>query len=276
MASTARRASLSSAGTGLTASPAAGAVMLAGGGAGVALWPGFWAALAPAGTAAPPSAGGAAGRPGTWMAAAIIRPGSAPRSMTSSSSTALITASRPSSEQATRRPLPVRTTAASWECTAARDGRSTNAVSALPVAYPVPEPSSSPARTLARRTVPSRSSRNIGTGALANMARSRRRSASVESAPWSPGRDGLGPQPRGRVDRPVQLGERGLEQLRQRGAGQGGGLPQRAGTRAERGNLALRPRSAAQVLHMKSGSLSKGGPRPPGLRGRRVAPPCSV
>ena len=82
------------------------------------------------------------------------------------------------------------------------------------------------------------------------------------------GRDGLGPQPRGRVDRPVQLGERGLEQLRQRGAGQGGGLPQRAGTRAERGNLALRPRSAAQVLHMKSGSLSKGGPRPPGLRGQ--------
>ncbi len=151
------------------ASPAGAGAALA-----PALAPSFWPSWA------------AAGRLGTGMAAAITRPGSAPRSMTSSSSTALITASRPSSEQATRRPLPVLTTAASWECTAARDGRSTNAVSALPVAYPVPEPSSSPARTLARRTVPSRSSRNIGTGALANMARSSRRSASVESAPWSP------------------------------------------------------------------------------------------
>ena len=109
------------------------------------------------------------------------------------------------------------------------------------------------------------------------MARSSRvaRRRWSRRAPWSPcAGTASARRPRGRVDRPVQLGERGLEQLGQRGAGQRGGLPQRAGTRAERGDLALRPGSVAQVLHMKSGSLSKGGPRPPGLPGQRVAPQC--
>ncbi len=83
----------------------------------------------------------------------------------------------PSSLHSTRLAFPVLATAANWLCTAARDGRSTNAVSGLPVAYPGEAPISSPARPLARRTVPSGSSTNNGAGALWKTARSRPRSA---------------------------------------------------------------------------------------------------
>ncbi len=92
-----------------------------------------------------------------------------------------------SSRQETERGCPVRVTAASCVAKAARNGRSTNAPSGLPVAYPVGAPSSSAALLLARRIVPSCSSRNSGTGACWNTACSRRRSVRTDSGSTSPG-----------------------------------------------------------------------------------------
>ncbi len=89
--------------------------------------------------------------------------------------------SGPSSLQSTCRAVPVRATAARRLCTAAREGRSTNAVSGLPVAYPGGAPIRSPALPLARRTVPSGSSTNKGAGAPWKTPRSKARSALTES-----------------------------------------------------------------------------------------------
>src|ERR1700761_1083027 len=89
------------------------------------------------------------------------------------------TPSEPSRAHTACRGRPVRTVAAIWVWTAARNGRWTNIVNDLPEAWAGLEPMMSPARLLTRRTVPSRSSRNSGTGASANTARSSRRSARV-------------------------------------------------------------------------------------------------
>ena len=113
------------------------------------------------------------GSPGRSAAAAV--------SMTSTGPSPL------SSRQPAVRCLPVRATAASCVCTVARKGRSTNAVSGLPVAYPVGDPSSAAASLLARLIVPSCSSRNSGTGACWKTACSSRRSARTDSGSASAG-----------------------------------------------------------------------------------------
>jgi len=103
------------------------------------------------------------------------------RVMTSAARVAGTGPSGPSSRHSTSRAFPVRATAASWLLSAARDGGSTNAVRAFPVAYPGGAPIRSPALPFARRTVASASSTNKGTGAWVNTARSRARSALSES-----------------------------------------------------------------------------------------------
>ena len=65
----------------------------------------------------------------------------------------------------------------------------------LPTAYPGPEPSSSAARVLTRCTVASGPSRNIGTGASWNTARSSRRSVSSASGPGPAAWDSPGTGP---------------------------------------------------------------------------------
>ena len=149
--------------------------------------------------------------------------------ITSAARVAVTGPSGPSRRHSTSRAFPVRAAAASWLLTAARDGRSTNAVSALPVAYPGGAPIRSPARPFARRTVASASSTNKGTGAWANTARSRARSALSESAgaaaAGSPG-GGVG-QLGQHLDGGVELGEGGVEQGSRVGAGHRRGLAQR-------------------------------------------------
>src|SRR5215831_4082535 len=81
----------------------------------------------------------------------------------------------------------LRAAAASWVAAVGLAGRSIKAVNNLPVAYPGPEPSSSPAAALTRRIVPSAPSRNRGTGACWKTACSSRRSAWEESEPPLPG-----------------------------------------------------------------------------------------
>ncbi len=147
--------------------------------------------------------------------------------MTSAARVAVTGPSGPSSRHSTSRAFPVRAAAASWLLTAARDGRSTNAVSALPVAYPGGAPIRSPARPFARRTVASASSTNKGTGAWANTARSRARSALSESAGGGRFSGGGFGQLGQHLDGGVELGEGGVEQGSRVGAGHRRGLAQR-------------------------------------------------
>jgi hypothetical protein len=131
-----------------------------------------------------PLAAAAGSDPATGFAGAAVTTSSRAPSCNVTASTvrdASAGPSGPSSLHSTCRAVPVRATAASWLCTAARDGRSTNAVSGLPVAYPGGAPIRSPALPLARRTVPSGSSTNKGAGAPWKTPRSKARSALSES-----------------------------------------------------------------------------------------------
>ena len=78
-----------------------------------------------------------------WGAAVITSTGGSPgRSIAVAVSVMSSWPSAASMRQSARRGPPVRATAASCVCTAARDPRSTKFVSGLPVAYPVGTPSS--------------------------------------------------------------------------------------------------------------------------------------
>ena len=157
---------------------------------------------------------------------------------------------------------PLRAAAARWVAAAGRDGRSMKAVKALPVAYPGPEPSRSPAAALTRRTVPSLPSRNNGTGACWKTACSSLRSAcAAAEEPWPPLPRLIRAAVRGqRGDRGVQFGERGLQQGRRVGPGQRGGLPERAVPGLEAGDLTASAVTARRLLHWPqiSASLDSG------------------
>ena len=115
---------------------------------------------APAGATVTMNSGGS---PGSSTAAAVRVASSGPVEV--------------STRQLAFRSAPVRATAASCVCSAARNGRSTKDVSGLPVAYPAGNPSSAAARSFARRIVLSCSSRNRAAGVRWKAACSSRRSA---------------------------------------------------------------------------------------------------
>ncbi len=116
---------------------------------------------------------------------------------------------------------------------------------------PTPAPSSSPARLLARRIVPSRSSRNSATGAFWNIARSSRRSTSATSRPARP----AGPSPGAPADRaaasiaPSSSANAASSMPAGAGPRHRGGLPERAGALPERGHLQLEFRGARGLRH---------------------------
>ena len=130
----------------------------------------------------------------------------------------------------------------------------------FPAAYAGRDPMMSLARLLTRRTVPSRSSRNRGTGASWNTARSIRRSARTGSARrlGAPGGRVAG-LPRGeRVDRSVEFRERRIQEGLELGAGQAGRLLQGVPPGGELGEVGLGRRENFPTAPIRWRSLSGG------------------